>query len=240
MGGDYDKYYIALGLRRGATQDEVRSAYRRMAKLYHPDHDASLDAEMRYREARRAYDALRKRPEPQPAKSPTPPPRPREEYTASGVGWYAHETDDDELYVVKERIPFSFEKIPVILWESIIEIAGVEILARVMLHVAVMNNLFGWLGYGSFFSYMVIFCSLAGFVFFRYYFYGNPAGVASNLFAKFLWSLRYILWVGFLLLMFSPNRSFVFIKSWFVVSFEMFMALFLLWVPQITARKPRK
>ena len=56
---DYDKHYAALGLRPGATLEEIRASFLRMAKLYHPDQDASLDAEMRYREARRAYDVLR-------------------------------------------------------------------------------------------------------------------------------------------------------------------------------------
>ena len=55
------RHYEALGLLPGATSQEIRSAYRRLAKLYHPDQDASLDAEVRYREIRVAYDVLRKR-----------------------------------------------------------------------------------------------------------------------------------------------------------------------------------
>jgi hypothetical protein len=66
---DYDKHYMALGLQPGATQEEVRAAYRSLAKLYHPDKDASLDAEMRYKEVRRAYDVLRKKVDAEPSKS---------------------------------------------------------------------------------------------------------------------------------------------------------------------------
>ena len=52
-------HYAALGLSPGAGEEEVRSAYRRLAKLYHPDKDSSPDAEVRYRQIRAAYEALR-------------------------------------------------------------------------------------------------------------------------------------------------------------------------------------
>ena len=241
---DYDKYYIALGLRRGATQEDIRSAYRRMAKLYHPDHDASLDAEVRYHDARKAYDVLRKRSDTQPLKSPPPnSAKPRETtyygawtaHTTSGAGWYAHESDDDLLWEqhVKDRIPFSFEKIPVILWESIIETVSVEKLIRVLLYVVMMNSLLGRLGYGKFFSNVVAFCSLTGFTFFRYYYSYDPANLGSNLFTNLIWSLKYIAVVGFAFLMFSPGRGFSSIKNWLVMPFEIFIALFLLWAPPI-------
>jgi hypothetical protein len=70
-----DSFYRALGLQPGASPDEIRSAYRRLAKLYHPDKDPSLDGEMRYREIRAAYDALRQ------AKAYQPPPRPSYSYS---------------------------------------------------------------------------------------------------------------------------------------------------------------
>ena len=59
----YAAHYAALGLRPGAKEKEIRSAYRRLVKLYHPDRDKSLDAQMRYREIRAAYDVLRNRPD---------------------------------------------------------------------------------------------------------------------------------------------------------------------------------
>ena len=54
-----DKHYLVLGLQHGATQEEIRSAFRRMTVKYHPDKDPSLDAQMKFHEARQAYDALR-------------------------------------------------------------------------------------------------------------------------------------------------------------------------------------
>jgi len=65
----YDKHYSALGLKSGATPQEVRSAFRRIAKLYHPDQNSSPDAERKYRGARQAYELLKDK------KSFTPPPR---------------------------------------------------------------------------------------------------------------------------------------------------------------------
>jgi len=85
----YDRHYAALGLKRGATQQEVRSAFRRMAKRYHPDQDSSLDAEQKYRNARQAYEVLKgktgvvpppappprqEKPQKQQASGPVPPP----------------------------------------------------------------------------------------------------------------------------------------------------------------------
>jgi hypothetical protein len=52
-------HYSTLGLPQGAGPEEVRSAYRRLTKLYHPDQDSSLDAQVKYREIRAAYEALR-------------------------------------------------------------------------------------------------------------------------------------------------------------------------------------
>ena len=66
------KHYLALGLQRGATQEEIHAAFQRMEELYHPDRDASLFAQMRYREACLAYDALRKTTGTQVPKPPNP------------------------------------------------------------------------------------------------------------------------------------------------------------------------
>ena len=54
----YHDHYMALGLQPGASSNEIKSAFRRLTKLYHPDHDSSLDAEVRYKEIRAAYKAL--------------------------------------------------------------------------------------------------------------------------------------------------------------------------------------
>ncbi|MCL2684164.1 MAG: DnaJ domain-containing protein [Synergistaceae bacterium] len=52
-------YYLTLELQPGASPAEIKAAYRRLAKLYHPDHDQSLDAEVKYRDIRVAYETLR-------------------------------------------------------------------------------------------------------------------------------------------------------------------------------------
>ena len=57
MDEERDCYYT-LGLKPGASPAEIKSAFRRLAKLYHPDRDQSLDAEVKYREIRTAYKML--------------------------------------------------------------------------------------------------------------------------------------------------------------------------------------
>ncbi len=51
-------YYETLGVPRGATGDEIRSAYRRLAKQYHPDVNKSPEAEERFKEINEAYAVL--------------------------------------------------------------------------------------------------------------------------------------------------------------------------------------
>ena len=56
---DFKDYYSALGLERTATEDEVRKAYRKLARKYHPDVSKEPDAEARMRELNEAHDVLR-------------------------------------------------------------------------------------------------------------------------------------------------------------------------------------
>ena len=51
--------YYTLGLPLGSPPTEIKAAYRRLVKLYHPDHDQSLDAEVKYKQIRVAYETLR-------------------------------------------------------------------------------------------------------------------------------------------------------------------------------------
>src|SRR5919109_2861710 len=53
-------YYDVLGISRGATEREVKSAFRRLARELHPDVSAEADAEERFREAAEAYEVLSK------------------------------------------------------------------------------------------------------------------------------------------------------------------------------------
>jgi len=53
-------YYEVLGVARGATQDEVKSAYRKLAKEHHPDRnpDNRAEAEEKFKELSEAYEVL--------------------------------------------------------------------------------------------------------------------------------------------------------------------------------------
>lgn len=53
-------YYDILGVDRGASQDEIKRAYRRLAKKYHPDlnKDNTKDAEEKFKEVSEAYEVL--------------------------------------------------------------------------------------------------------------------------------------------------------------------------------------
>lgn len=55
MGKDY---YKVLGLAKGAGEDEVRKAYRKMALRYHPDKNKSAGAEEKFKEIAEAYEVL--------------------------------------------------------------------------------------------------------------------------------------------------------------------------------------
>ncbi len=51
-------YYDILGVDRGASEDEIKRAYRRLARQYHPDVNKSPDAESRFKEINEAYQVL--------------------------------------------------------------------------------------------------------------------------------------------------------------------------------------
>ena len=52
-------YYEVLGVKRGAGQNEIKKAYRKLAKSYHPDtHPGDSKAEQKFKEINEAYDIL--------------------------------------------------------------------------------------------------------------------------------------------------------------------------------------
>lgn len=51
-------YYEVLGLSKGASDDEIKKAYRQLSKKYHPDINKAPDAEEHFKEITEAYEVL--------------------------------------------------------------------------------------------------------------------------------------------------------------------------------------
>lgn len=56
---EYKDYYKILEIQRDASQDEVKQAYRRLARKYHPDISKEKDAEARFKDVGEAYEVLK-------------------------------------------------------------------------------------------------------------------------------------------------------------------------------------
>lgn len=78
MAVDFKDYYEVLGVKRGASDEEIRRAYRKLARKYHPDVNKESGAEDRFKEISEAYEVLRD-------------PEKRERYDRFGQGWRAGE-----------------------------------------------------------------------------------------------------------------------------------------------------
>jgi curved DNA-binding protein len=55
----YKDYYRILGVERGASAEEIKKAYRKLARKYHPDVSKEADAEEKFKEVAEAYETLK-------------------------------------------------------------------------------------------------------------------------------------------------------------------------------------
>ena len=70
----YKDYYKILGVSRDAKADEIKKAYRKLAKQYHPDINKEPGAEEKYKEINEAYEVLKD-------------PDKRSKYDTLGMNW---------------------------------------------------------------------------------------------------------------------------------------------------------
>ena len=73
---EYKDYYKIMGVARDATQDEIKRAYRKLARKYHPDVSKEADAEQKFKEVGEAYEVLKD-------------PEKRAAYDQLGANWQA-------------------------------------------------------------------------------------------------------------------------------------------------------
>src|SRR5208282_3595309 len=55
----FKDYYHTLGLTRDAGAEEVKRAYRKLARKYHPDVSKEKNAEAKFKEVQEAYEVLK-------------------------------------------------------------------------------------------------------------------------------------------------------------------------------------
>lgn len=71
---EYKDYYAILGVDKKANDDEIKKAYRRLARKYHPDVSKEKNAEEQFKDVQEAYEVLKD-------------PKKREAYDTLGSNW---------------------------------------------------------------------------------------------------------------------------------------------------------
>ena len=56
---EYKDYYKIMGLERAASQDDIKRAYRKLARKYHPDVSKEKNAEASFKDVGEAYEVLK-------------------------------------------------------------------------------------------------------------------------------------------------------------------------------------
>ena len=56
---EFKDYYKVMGVARDATDAQIKQAYRKLARKYHPDVSKEKDAEARFKELGEAYEVLK-------------------------------------------------------------------------------------------------------------------------------------------------------------------------------------
>jgi curved DNA-binding protein CbpA len=97
--------YTTLGVRPGVSDQELRSAYRRLVRLHHPDHNGgSLESTRRFEEIQDAYGKItaeRRRAGPPPRQSSASSPPPSDPNLDARIA--SMERDLRDAYIARER-----------------------------------------------------------------------------------------------------------------------------------------
>src|SRR3990167_5973539 len=56
---EYKDYYAILGVDKKASEEDIKKAYRRLARKYHPDVSKEPNAEDQFKQVQEAYEVLK-------------------------------------------------------------------------------------------------------------------------------------------------------------------------------------